>query len=46
MRSRVRHSQLTWIEDAALTLILWLSVLILSDVAQWGGKLPESKRAK
>jgi hypothetical protein len=29
-----------------LALILWLSALVLSDVAQWGAKLPESKRAK
>jgi hypothetical protein len=29
-----------------LALILWLSVMVLSDVAQWGAKLPESKRAK
>jgi hypothetical protein len=42
----MRQSRLTWIEDATLALILWLSAVILNDVAQWGAKLPDSKRAK
>jgi hypothetical protein len=42
----MRHSQLTWLEEATLALILWLSTLALIVVPQWGRGAPGSKRVR